>query len=51
MVNYDEQTGEDSANALEKACNSLRGYEFKYNDSFVIIHRIHLAGYQISQAV
>ena len=42
MVNYDEQTGEDSANALEKACNSLRGYEFKYNDLDYYFNRIEL---------
>ena len=32
MVNFDEETGEDTANALESACRALKGYEWEPTD-------------------
>ena len=43
VVNYDNQTGEDSSeNALEKACNFLKGYEFEEHDLDYYFNQIEL---------
>ena len=42
MANYDEQSGVDGASALEKACSSLKGYEFDEQDLGFYFNQIEL---------
>ena len=42
MTNYDEETGVDSANALENACRALKGYEFGQLDLDFYFHQVEL---------
>ena len=42
MTNYDEQSGQDGASALEKACNSLKGYEFDEQDLSFYFNQVEL---------
>ena len=42
MMNYDESTGQDGANALESACRSLKGYDFDEQDLGFYFNQIEL---------
>ena len=42
MANYDETTGEDGDGALEKACHSLKGYEWDPNDLDFYFNQVEL---------
>ena len=47
MVNYDSTTGEDTENALEKACHMLKGYEFQQNDLDYYFNQVELKMRQV----
>ena len=47
MVNYDATTGEDTENALEKACHMLKGYEFQQDDLDYYFNQVELKMRQV----
>ena len=42
MANYDETTGTDGANALEKSCSGLKGYDFDEQDLGFYFNQVEL---------